>query len=137
MFKFIFSFIFIFSLFTSPIFAQTEKWTLLQVGLGTTCVDDPSKPAGEQIATLQGFECLFANILQIIILLAGFAAFIVLIIGGFQYLTSAGDPKQLQKATGTITGAVIGIIVTLAVWFIFKLLNTVTGLDLLKFEIPK
>lgn len=108
-------------------FAQTVPWT-----------KDPCfiTDAGTDIATLQGFECIFKNILLIIIPFAGLAAFVTLIIGGFQYLTSAGDPKQLQKATATITAAVIGIVVILGIWFIFKLLNVITGLDLLKFEIP-
>lgn len=114
----------------TPVFAQTDTWENLGRKLNTTCATD-------DIATLQGFECIFANILSIIIPLAGLAAFITLIIGGFQYLTSAGDPKQLQKATGTITAAVIGIAVILGIWFIFKLLNVITGLDLLQFEIPK
>jgi len=129
----IFSFSFLVFRFSSPAFAQTQSWSDLEKpsALDTTCVTT------DGIATLQGFECIFANILSIIILLAGFAAFIVLIIGGFQYLTSGGDPKQTQKAQSIITAAVIGMIVTLAVWFIFNLAKTVTGLDLLKFEIPK
>ena len=110
----------------TPVFAQTQKWE----DINNAC------KTGD-IATLQGLECIFANILSIIIPLAGLAAFITLIIGGFQYLTSAGDPKQLQKATGTITAAVIGIAVILGIWFIFKLLFVITGLDLLQFEIPK
>ena len=113
-------------------FAQTQSWPDLEKpgALDTTCV------TADGVATLQGFECIFANILSIIIPLAGMAAFVTLIIGGFQYLASAGDPKQLQKATGTITAAVIGIAVILGIWFIFKLLNLITGLDLLQFQIP-
>lgn len=114
----------------TPVFAQTQPWPSLEPTLKTKCAENG-------VATLQGFECIFANILSIIIPLAGLAAFVTLIIGGFQYLTSAGDPKQLQKATGTITAAVIGIAVILGIWFIFKLLFVITGLDLLQFEIPK
>jgi len=121
----IFSFSFLVFRFSTPVSAQTQKWD----DINTAC------KTGD-IANLQGFECIFANILSIIIPLAGLAAFVTLILGGFQYLTSAGDPKQLQKATGTITAAVIGIAVILGIWFIFRLLNLITGLDLLKFQIP-
>jgi len=114
-------------MFRFTAFAQTESWT------NTNCVSITNP----DIATLQGFECIFKNILLIINPLAGLAAFVTLIIGGFQYLTSAGDPKQLQKATATITAAIIGIAVILGIWFVFKLLNLITGLDLLQFEIPK
>ncbi len=99
-----------------------------------TCPTTP--PYVSDPATLQEIECIVQHIFNIIIPFAGLAAFVVLIVGGFQYLTSGGDPKKAQQAQGVITGAVIGIIVTLGVWFIFQLLNTVTGLDLLKFEIP-
>lgn len=109
----------------TPAYAQTQPWPSI----------NPDCQTGD-IANLQGFECIFANILSIIIPLAGLAAFVVLIVGGFQYLTSAGDPKQLQKAQGTITMAIIGIAVMLGIWFIFRLLNAITGLDLLQFQIP-
>ncbi|MCX6817055.1 MAG: hypothetical protein NTZ93_04260 [Candidatus Beckwithbacteria bacterium] len=89
------------------------------------------------VAQLPEFECILKNVFNIIIPLAGLAAFVTLIVGGFQYLTSAGDPKQTQKAQGVITGAIIGILVIIGIWFIFRLLNTLTGLDLLKFEIPR
>ncbi|MDZ7586431.1 MAG: pilin [Patescibacteria group bacterium] len=121
----IFSFFLLSFRFPSPVLAQTIPWT-------ADCKDITNP----DIATLQGFECIFKNLLSIIIPLAGLAAFITLLFGGFQYITSAGDPKQLQKATGTITGAIIGIVVILAVWFIFRLLNAFTGLNLLQFQLP-
>ena len=87
-------------------------------------------------ATLQGFQCIVERLFNYIIPFAGLAAFVVLIAGGFQYLTSGGDPKKVQQAQGVITGAIIGIIVTLAVYLIFRLLGLITGIDLLQFEIP-
>ena len=87
-------------------------------------------------AELSQIECIVRYVFNIIIPLAGLAAFITLIIGGFQYLTSAGDPKQTQKAQGIITGAVVGILVIIGIWFVFQLLNTLTGLNLLQFTMP-
>ena len=113
--------------FTRPAYAQTSKWT-------SRCQQDIG--GVKKVATLQGFECVLANIFRIIIPLAGLAAFVVLITGGFQYLTSGGNPEQTKKAQSVITGAIIGLIVTMAIWFIFRLLNTITGLDLLQFAIP-
>jgi len=110
-------------------YAQTEAWEKQ----GRNCTD---KLRGVEFATLQGFECIFANLLKVIVPLAGLASFVVLIIGGFQYLTSGGDPKQAQKASSIITGAIIGLAVTLGVWFIFRLIKNITGIDLFTFEIP-
>lgn len=88
------------------------------------------------VATLQGFECIYKNLLRSLIPLGGLAAFVVILLGGFQYITSAGDPKQAQKASSMITGAIIGLVVAVGIWFLFQILNGITGLDLLRFAIP-
>ncbi len=88
------------------------------------------------VATLQCFEDIFRNLLQSIIPLAGLAAFVLLLVGGFKYLSSAGDPKKVQEATGMITGTIIGIAVAVGVWFVFQLIKAITGVDVLKFTVP-
>lgn len=123
------TFLFLFLLSYHPILAQTNDWG----NINSNCIDDST---GVEIATLQGLECIFANVISIIIPVAGLGSFIVLIVGGFQYLTSAGDPKQVQKAQGIITGAIIGVAVTAGVLFIFRFLNLFTDLDLFQFVIP-
>src|SRR3990167_9795142 len=95
-----------------------------------------SPPYYSDPATLEELTCVVQRAFNVIIPFAGMAAFVVLIAGGFQYLTAGGDPKKVQQAQGVITGAIIGIIVTLAVYLIFRLLGLITGLDLLRFDIP-
>ena len=46
-----------------------------------------------------------------ILMLVGIAALIVLIIGGVQYITSAGDDGKVEKAKNTVLYAVVGVIV--------------------------
>lgn len=53
-------------------------------------------------------------IISILIYLIGAFAFISLVIGGIQYITSGGDPAKAEKAKKTLIYSVIGIIV--AVW---------------------
>jgi len=115
--------------FAFPVHAQTKPW----VDINEKCFENIDDV---EVATLQGFECIFANILGIIVPLAGLASFVTLIIGGFQYLTSAGDPKQTQKASSIITGAIIGLAVTMGVWFIFRLLGDLLNIDLFWFKVP-
>jgi len=121
-------------LLASPLYAQTRKWSDLENRFTTKCTESLN---GVEFATLQGIECIFANIMSIIVPLAGLASFVTLIIGGFQYLTSGGDPKQTQKASSIITGAIIGLAATMGIWFIFRLLQTITGTDFLQFRIPQ
>ena len=51
------------------------------------------------------------NILNGIIAVSGLVAVIFVIVGGVQYMTSAGDPGKTKKAKDTILYAVIGLIV--------------------------
>jgi len=77
---------------------QAGKWT-------GACVSGDGNGIND-VATVKGFECLFANIIQIIIPVAGLVFFAMLIIGGFQYLTAGGDPKSFCRHS-TLTKSVI------------------------------
>ena len=112
----------------SPVYAQIpEEWS----GNCTQTIN------GVKVATLQGFECLFRNIVRILIPFAGLALFIMLIVGAFQLITAGGEPKALQKARSTITSAIFGLVLFFGIWFILLLIKTITGVDVTKFEIPK
>jgi len=58
------------------------------------------------------------------------------IAGAFQMITAGGEAKQLQKARKTLTAAVLGLVVFVGIWFILKLIQAITGVDVTKFEIP-
>jgi len=110
---------------TSVAYAQEpETW-------GGNCVTEGD------VATIQGLECLFVNIVRILIPLAGLALFIMLIIGSFQMLTAGGEAKEIQKARKTLTSAIFGFVLFLGIWFILRLIQQITGVNVLKFEIPK
>lgn len=111
------------SLFSpSPVFAVPDNW-------GANCVD-------RDVATIQGFECLFENILQVIVPIAGLAFFAMFLVGGFKYLTSGGDPKKAAAATHTITMAFVGIIGVLTSWLILLFIKDFTGINVTEFTIP-
>lgn len=75
------------------------------------------------------------NIFSIVIRLAGVAAFIMLIIGGFKYLTAGGDAKAAESARNTITYAILGLVLIIAAWFILKFISEFTGVDVTQFKI--
>ena len=60
----------------------------------------------------------------------GLAVFVVLFIGGFQWLTAAGDPKKVEQARATLTGAVIGLAILIVGWYGLNLIAEVTGVPL-------
>ncbi len=88
------------------------------------------------VATIQGFECLFGNIAQVIVYFAGLVFFIMFIKGGFEYLTSGGDPKKTAKATSTLTMSVIGLVGVIVSFLIIKFIGNFTGVNVTEFNIP-
>jgi hypothetical protein len=66
--------------------------------------------------------------------IAGVVAFILLIFGGFQFIVAAGsgDSKQMEKGKQAITMAIVGLAVVVASIWIVQIIETITGLNLLK-----
>lgn len=113
-------------LFPHSALAQTTKaWS-------GKCLGGPSN----DVATIQGFECLFYNILQVVTAFAGLAFFFMFISGGFNYLFSGGDDKKVAGAASTLTMSIIGIVGVIASWFILRLIQNFTGVDVIHFIIP-
>jgi len=63
---------------------------------------------------------------------AGLILFIYLIIGGFGFLTSAGNPDKTKAAQGKITTALIGFIIVFASFWLIQLVEVVFGISILK-----
>ncbi|MCJ7804972.1 pilin [Patescibacteria group bacterium] len=89
-----------------------------------------------EAATIQDLTVIVQRILNIAVHLAGIAAFIMLIVGGFQFLTAGGDSKKTQAASSTITFAIFGLVAVIAAWFILLFIYKFTGVDVTKFDIP-
>lgn len=88
-------------------------------------------------ATVQGLECLLANIFTVILTLIGFAAFVMFVVAGFSWMLSGGNTKGMESARNTMTFAIVGIVVALSGFLILNLLADFTGIpDILRFEIP-
>ena len=69
------------------------------------------------------------NILNVIIGVSSFVSVIFIIIGGINYMTSAGDPGKTKKAKDTILYACIGLIICVLAFAIinFVILNVLKG----------
>jgi len=90
----------------------------------------------DEVATIQGVECLFANILQVIVSIAGIAFLFMFIIGGYQYLFSGNDPKKVAAASSTLTMSIIGLVGIIVSFFIIKFIQNFTGINVMDFVIP-
>ena len=75
-----------------------------------------------------GSDSIFTNAIQWVIGISGLVSVIFIVIGGFGYMTSGGDPNKLQKAKSTIMYALIGLaIVGLAEIIVSFVAKTITG----------
>ncbi|MBI2465267.1 hypothetical protein HYV64_03930 [Candidatus Shapirobacteria bacterium] len=121
-FQFIFTFYFFLFSFAIPAQAQST-WSGKCLAQG-------------DVATLQGLECLFGNILQVIVGLAGIIFFVMFINGGFQYLFSSGDQKRVATASSTLTMSILGLVGVVSSYLILQLIKKITGADVTNFIIP-
>jgi hypothetical protein len=116
-------------------FAQTTKAWKDQ---DTRCVGGQIYSVDtSDVATIQGFECLFFNILQVIVYIVGITFLIMFIYGGFNYLFSDNDSKKTAVASSTLTMAVMGVVGIIAAWYILKLISNFTGINnITDFKLP-
>jgi len=90
------------------------------------------------VPTLANLEIVFSNVVSILLGLAGITLFIMLLMGGFKYITAGGDPKGVEGAKKTLTYAIGGIIVVALSYLILVLISDFTGAKgILNFQIYK
>ncbi|MBU0572655.1 pilin [Patescibacteria group bacterium] len=89
----------------------------------------------DDVATLQGFEGVFENIVTIVLGFGGIILFIMLIMGGFRFITAGGDPKAIEGAKKTLTYAIGGIVLVALSFLILRFISTFTGVDVTQFKI--
>ncbi len=96
---------------------------------GTTAYDAASTyTKGEDTTQQSGQKTSLMETLQIIINVAlgiiGFIAVAMIIVGGVQYTTSAGDAAKVTKAKNTILYGVVGLVIALLAFAIVNFILT-------------
>lgn len=112
--------------FPKQVAAQTTTWSDVCVS-----TDNPD------VATLQGLQCLLANILSVTLTFLGVAGFVMVVAASLRYQFMGGNSQDVEGAKKMITYAVIGIIVALSSFIILNLIANFTGVtSILNFKIP-
>lgn len=93
--------------------------------------------AVEGAAQLSCIVPLIESVIRAIVSLGAVALFIMLLVGGFTFLFSAGDQKKLEAARGTITQAIVGIVVMTLAFLIIRTISVFTGVDVTELQFPK
>ena len=106
--------------------AQTRGWT-------GVCMSGPAN----DVPTIQGLECLIANIFTVIITLIGLGGFVMFIFGAFKWMTAGSNSKNIDSAKKTFTYSVLGLVLSLSAFIIINLIADFTGVSVIKtFRIP-
>jgi hypothetical protein len=74
-------------------------------GDGDCETDEAGKTAGDRV------DNVVTQVINIVSLLVGVAAVIMIMVGGLRYVTSNGDSGQVGNAKNTILYAVVGLVV--------------------------
>ena len=82
----------------------TAKQTVCQaLDAGTDCLQDPH--GGISV------NKIITTIVNVLSFVVGVVAVIMIMVGGFRYVTSAGDSSKASSAKSTITYAIVGIVI--------------------------
>lgn len=78
--------------------------------------------------TLTGPSGLIYRVISLLLFVAGALAVLFVIIGGYQYITAAGNEEASEKGKKTLTNAVIGVVVIIMAYVIINVVvNTISG----------
>ena len=105
--------------------------SLLQLGLGASAaLAFTQEGLQTTAAAFTSLGEIISTLVTAAIIVAGLAAFIFLIVGGFQYLTSGGDKAAAQSARDRITYAIMGLAIVAAAVAVIQVLGAVFGFNI-------
>ncbi|HBD02531.1 MAG: hypothetical protein UX38_C0001G0042 [Microgenomates group bacterium GW2011_GWC1_46_16] len=65
-----------------------------------------------------------------VILVAGLATFMYLVLGGVQWIMAGGDKGKLEEARNRITNGLIGLAIVASAWAIYQLVDYFFGIGI-------
>ena len=101
---------------------------LLALSINKTPI--PVTPGVDQ-ANFDDLGGIFTRLLQYIFPLSGLILFAMILISGFQLLTSAGDPKGMEQAKQRLTWGVVGFLIIFVSFWLMKMLEFLLGITIL------
>lgn len=90
------------------------------------CSSNSSDPALCNNSNGSGLFGIIRTIIQVMLIIGGIIAVIMIILGGIRYTTSNGDQADVKAAKDTILYAIVGLVVTISgyaivTWVVGKL----------------
>jgi len=102
---------------------------LLALNTTTVVIDENLFSPAKSIPTVSS---LVNVVLKNAFVFAGVIFFVLLILGGFSFIMSAGgDAKKAEKGKQTITAAVTGLAIVITAYWIIRIIEILTGINIL------
>jgi hypothetical protein len=94
-------------------------------------VDDTKIPiARGPNVQIESVGKLISGLINALLVIAALLAFIYLVLGGLQWITSGGDKAGMEGARNKITHAIVGLIVVAAAYAIMVLVGNFLGISI-------
>lgn len=98
-------------------------------GLTAANGDDCNIQSPDDVGGLDKFIWIIAmNVVEMLLIVAGYVAAGFIMFGGYKYMYSAGSPDGMVAARKTIMNACIGLIISIAAAAIVRTLSSALGL---------
>lgn len=112
--------------------------SLVMAAQGDITITQPKTGTGEILAKITDIGTLISGVVGLAIIIAALLAFVYLVWGGIEWISSGGDKAGMEAAKSRITAAFVGLFIVGAAWAITKLLETFFGITILgTINIPK
>jgi amino acid transporter len=105
---------------------QKKLYYLPLVIGGTTYPTPKNLPQGNTVNTFITFG------INLLVVIAIIAAIIFILLGAIKWITSGGDKAKIEEAKGSITNAIIGVIVVVMAFVILGVLGQILNVPYLK-----
>lgn len=100
--------------------------------VGAAYAQDFNVTRPEKLVTVDNLGQVVSAVAGVMIIVAAIAAFLFLIIGGIQWITSGGDKAGMEAARNRITAAIVGLIIVASAWALMYLLGQFIGFNILE-----
>ena len=77
----------------------------------------------DSVVDINNVPNIVRGLIQYILIIAFVAAFVFLLIGGIRWIMAGGDEKAVAGARGTITAALIGLVIVLVAYALIRLIE--------------
>lgn len=109
---------------SAHIYAETNVLDPACAGFSASDPDAPTLCKDNQVKqstsdnSIYGKNGIISKVVQLLAILIGIVAVIMVIIGGFKYVMSSGNPESINSAKNTILYAIIGLVVAVLAQYI-------------------